>query len=168
MSPFALHFQSFIVFKEKVHLLRHIFRNVPNFFFVFIFTHNYISIMYEKRRFTFIAGIQIFSKFRLRDFGPQDSIVRKIGTVALPKKSYKGQFGSLNGNKHFKGNKKRTRKPLSYPIEIDQEILVWLLEMMELHLPISLLALRKSSHTAKNLKQTETGKRTCSTRTNLD
>ena len=37
------------------------------------------------------------------------------------------------------------KKPLSYPIEIDKEILVWLLEMMIRHLPVLLLALKKAT-----------------------
>ena len=43
----------------------------------------------------------------------------------------------------MKRNKKRARKPLFYLIETDQKIWLWLLEMMDLHLPISSLALRK-------------------------
>ena len=48
-------------------------------------------------------------------------------------KTNKGRFGGLEGSKHFKGNKKGAGKPLSYPIKIDQEIIVWPLEMMDLH-----------------------------------
>ena len=55
----------------------------------------------------------------------------------------KGRFGGLKGRKRFKRNKKGAGKPLSYPIEINREILVRLLEMMDLHLLISPLALRK-------------------------
>ena len=83
--------------------------------------------------------------------------------VAPPKKTNKVRFVDLKGNTHFKGNKKGAGKPLSYAIERDQEILIWLLEMRDLHLPIWSLALRKSSEskiqrvTAKNLKQAEAG-----------
>ena len=78
-----------------------------------------------------------------RVFGLQDSTIRKICKVEAAKKTNRGRFGGLKGSKHFRRNKKGVGKPLPYPIEIDQEILVWLLEMMDLHLPISLLALRK-------------------------
>ena len=47
---------------EKMHWLRHTFKNMPNSFSVFIFTCSGIPIM---RRFIFITGIQNFSKFRL-------------------------------------------------------------------------------------------------------
>ena len=60
-----LHFHPFTVFNEEMHLLRHIFRNMPNSFSVFIFTRNCIPIMYERQLFVFITGIQNFSKFRL-------------------------------------------------------------------------------------------------------
>ena len=78
-----------------------------------------------------------------RVFGLQDSTVREICKAAPPKKTYKERFVGIKVSKHFKGNKKGAGKPLSYSIEIDQEILVWLLEIMDLHLPISSLGLRK-------------------------
>ena len=78
-----------------------------------------------------------------------------------PKKTNKRQFGGLKRSKHFKGNKKGAGKSLSYPIEIDQEILIWLLELIDPHLPILSLALRKfaisKSLSTKNLKQAEAG-----------
>ena len=52
---------------------------------------------------------------------------------------------------------------MSYPAEVDQEILAWLLKMTDLDLPTSSLALRefaksiKFSLTTKNLKQALTG-----------
>ena len=63
--------------------------------------------------------------------------------IAPTKKIDKERFGGLKENKNFNGNKKGARKPLFYPTEIDQKILVWVLEMMDLHLPISSLALSK-------------------------
>ena len=74
-----------------------------------------------------------------RVFSLQDSTARKICKAAPPKKTSKGRFGGLTGSKHFKGNKKGARKNLSFPIEIVQEILAWLLEVMTHHLPISSL-----------------------------
>ena len=66
-----------------------------------------------------------------------------IQYIAPTKKTDKERFGGLKENKNFKGNKKGARKPLFYPTEIDQKILAWVLEMMDLHLPISSLALSK-------------------------
>ena len=64
--------------------------------------------------------------------------------MAVPsKKTSKRQFGGLKRSKHFTGKKKGAGKSLSYPIEIDQEILIWLLELTDPHLPILSLALRK-------------------------
>ena len=60
-----------------------------------------------------------------RVFGLQDLNVRKICKAAPPKKTNKRLFGGLKGSKHFKGNRKGAGKPLSYPIEFDQKILVW-------------------------------------------
>ena len=78
-----------------------------------------------------------------RIVGLQDSTIRKIYKAAPPKKTNKDRFVDLKGCKHFKRNKKGAGKPLFYRIKIDQEILVWLLEMMDLNLPISFPALRK-------------------------
>ena len=64
-----------------------------------------------------------------RVFGLQDSSDRKICKAAPLEKTNKRRFGGLKGS--FKGNKKEAGKSLSYPIEIDQEILVWLLQMMD-------------------------------------
>ena len=60
--------------------------------------------------------------------------------LAPSKKNNKRQFGGLKGRKHFKENKRLAGKPLYYQIKIDQEILGWLLEMIDLHLPILSLA----------------------------
>ena len=50
ISPFAIHihFHSSTVFNDEMHLLRHIFMNMPNSFSVFIFTRHCIPIMYER------------------------------------------------------------------------------------------------------------------------
>ena len=66
ISPFAihLHFHSSTVFNEKIHFLQHTVRNMLNSFSVFVFRHNCIFIMYERRRFVFITGIQNFPNFR--------------------------------------------------------------------------------------------------------
>ena len=48
-----------------MHLLRHLFKNMPNSFSLFISTRNYVLIMYERGCFVFITGIHNFSKFRL-------------------------------------------------------------------------------------------------------
>ena len=71
-----------------------------------------------------------------RVFGLQYLIVRKIYKAAPPKKTNKGWFGGLKQSKDFKGNKKGAGKPLSYPLEIDQEVLVLLLEMKDTHIPV--------------------------------
>ena len=57
ISPFAihLHFHSFTVFNEEIHLLQHIFRSMSNSFSVFIFTRNVVTIMNENTRFVFIC-----------------------------------------------------------------------------------------------------------------
>ena len=81
-----------------------------------------------------------------KSFDLRDSMLGKsvsIQYIAPTKKIDKERFGGLKENKNFNGNKKGARKPLFYPTEIDQKILVWVLEMMDLHLPISSLALSK-------------------------
>lgn len=40
------------------------------------------------------------------------------------------------GKKGFQRKQKRPGKPLLYPMEIDQEILVWFVEMIDLDFPI--------------------------------
>ena len=59
----------------------------------------------------------------VRVFGLQNSAVMKICKEAPSKKTNERQFGGLKGSKHFKGNKKGARKPLSYLIEIDSVLL---------------------------------------------
>ena len=43
----------------------------------------------------------------------------------------------LKGNRCFEGIKIGVGKPLLYPLEIDQEILVWFVEMTDFHFPNS-------------------------------
>ena len=45
-----------------------------------------------------------------RVFGLQDSTVKKICEAAPSKKTNNGQFGGLKGRRHFKGNKKGSKK----------------------------------------------------------
>ena len=78
------------------------------------------------RNWKFVRTIQhIKNKGKMQEFlfGLQDSTVRKICKAAPPKNTNKGRFGDLKG--------------------IDRQILVWVLEMMDLHFPISSLALSK-------------------------
>ena len=63
-------------------------------------------------------------------------LLRKNVRQHHPKRPTKGDSEVSKKMKHFKG-KKGAGQPLSYPIESDQEILVWLLEIMDIHLPIS-------------------------------
>ena len=58
-----------------------------------------------------------------RVFGPQDSTVRKVYKAAPQAKTKKGRFGCLKRSKRFQGNKNGVWAPLSYLMEIDQEIL---------------------------------------------
>ena len=70
-------------------------------------------------------------------------LVGKYVKHSHPNEPTKGDSVVFKGSKQFKEIKKGAGKPLSYPIEIDQEILFRLLEMMDPHLPISSLNLRK-------------------------
>ena len=78
-----------------------------------------------------------------RAFQLQDSTVRKICKAAPPEKSESHQ--GFKGGKAWKGNAKGSRRPLSYPPSIDEELLSWLLIMNDLHLPVSILALQKKA-----------------------
>ena len=82
-----------------------------------------------------------------RAFQLQHSTVRKICKAEPPEKSESHQ--GFKGGKAWKGNAKGSRRPLSYPPSIDEELLSWLLIMNDLHLPVSILALQKK---AKSLK----------------
>ena len=99
---------------------------------------------------------------------PQEFLVFKIQLLRKyvkqhhPKRPTTGNSVVSKEEVISRETKKGARKPLLYVIETYQEILVWLLEMIDLHLPISSLALKKSpnlkfSLTAKNLKQAESG-----------
>ena len=76
-----------------------------------------------------------------RAFQLQDSTVRKICKAAPPEKSESHQ--GFKGGKAWKENVKGSRRPLSDPPSIDEELLSWLLIMNDLHLPVSILALQK-------------------------
>ena len=80
---------------------------------------------------------------------PQEFLVFKIQLLRKyvkqhhPKRPTTGNSVVSKEEGISRETKKEARKPLFYVIETDQEILVWLLEMMDLHLRISSLALRK-------------------------
>ena len=57
---------------------------------------------------------------------------KKICKAVLPEKTIKGRLKSLKGGKCSKRNKKKIETPLSHLMEVNQEILVWLLEMTDL------------------------------------
>ena len=80
---------------------------------------------------------------------PQEIFVLKIqllGNYAKqhhPKRPIKGNSVVSKEASISRETKKGSGKPLSYPMELDQEILAWLLEIRDLHLPISSLGLKK-------------------------
>ena len=78
-----------------------------------------------------------------RAFQLQDSTVRKICKAAPPEKSESHQ--GFKGGKAWKENAKGSRRPLSDPPSIDEELLSWLLIMNDLHLPLSIIALKKKA-----------------------
>ena len=59
-----------------------------------------------------------------KEFGVNESIVRTI--VKTP---------TRNGKLNDKGNHSGAGRPLTYPLEVEKDILSWLLELRDLHVP---------------------------------
>ena len=63
-----------------------------------------------------------------KEFGVNESTVRTI--VKTP---------TRNSKLNDKGNHSEAGRPLTYPLEVEKNILSWLLELRDLHVPVSLL-----------------------------
>ena len=68
------------------------------------------------------------------EFGVNESTVRTI--IKTPTRNCK-----LND----KGNHSGAGRPLAYPLEVEKDILSWLLELRDLHIPVSVLTLQEKA-----------------------
>ena len=69
-----------------------------------------------------------------KEFGVNESTVRTI--VKTP---------TRNGKLNDKGNHSGAGRPLTYPLEVEKDILSWLLELRDLHVPVSILTLQEKA-----------------------
>ena len=69
-----------------------------------------------------------------KEFGVNESTVRTI--VKTP---------TENGKLNDKGNHSGAGRPLTYPLEVEKDILSWLLELRDLHVPVSILTLQEKA-----------------------
>ena len=69
-----------------------------------------------------------------KEFGVNESTVRTI--VKTPTRNCK-----LNDKGHHSG----AGRPLTYPLEVEKDILSWLLELRDLHVPVSILTLQEKT-----------------------
>ena len=69
-----------------------------------------------------------------KEFGVNESTVRTI--VKTP---------TRNGKLNDKGNHFGAGRPLTYPLEVEKDILSWLLELRDLHVPVSILTLQEKA-----------------------
>ena len=67
-----------------------------------------------------------------KEFGVNELTVRTI--VKTPTRN-----GKLNDQENHSG----AGRPLTYPLEVEKDILSWLLELKDLHVPVSILTLKK-------------------------
>ena len=68
----------------------------------------------------------------VKEFGVNESTVRTIVKTL-----------TRNGKLNDKGNHSGAGRPLTYPLEVEKDILSWLLELRDLHVPVSILALQE-------------------------
>ena len=69
-----------------------------------------------------------------KEFGVNESTVRTI--VKTP---------TRNGKLNDKWNHSGAGRPLTYPFEVEKDILPWLLELRDLHVPVSVLTLQEKA-----------------------
>ena len=69
-----------------------------------------------------------------KEFGVIESTVRTI--VKTP---------TQNGKLNDKGNHSGAGRSLTYPLEVEKDILSWFLELRDLHAPVSILTLQEKS-----------------------
>ena len=69
-----------------------------------------------------------------KEFGVNESTVRTI--VKTP---------TRNGKLNDKGNHSGAGRPLNYPFKVEKDILSWLLELRDLHVPVSILTLQEKA-----------------------
>ena len=69
-----------------------------------------------------------------KEFGVNESTVRTI--VKTP---------TRNGKLNDKGNHSGAGRPLTYPLEVEKDILSWLPELRDLHVPVSILTLQEKA-----------------------
>ena len=69
-----------------------------------------------------------------KEFGVNESTARTI--VKTP---------TRNGKLNDKGNHSGACRPLTFPLEVEKDILSWLLELRDLHVPVSILTLQETA-----------------------
>ena len=69
-----------------------------------------------------------------KEFGVNESTVRTI--VKTP---------TRNGKLNDKGNHSGAGRPLAYTLEVEKDILSWLLKLRDLHVPVSILTLQEKA-----------------------
>ena len=69
-----------------------------------------------------------------KEFGVNESTVRTIVETS-----------TRNGKLNDKGNHSGGGRPLTYPLEVEKDILSWLLELRDLHVPVSILTLQEKA-----------------------
>ena len=72
--------------------------------------------------------------FGIDEFGVNELTIRII--VKTP---------SRNGKLNDKGNHSGAGRPLTYPLEVENDILSWLLQLRDLHVPVSILNLQEKA-----------------------
>ena len=105
------------------------------------------NIHKTRKRYTKKTNLEIREHYLLtqdyaataKEFGVNESTVRTI--VKNP---------TRNGKLNDKGNHSVAGRPLTYPLEVEKGILSWLLELRDLHVPISILTLQeKAKHVVR-------------------
>ena len=69
-----------------------------------------------------------------KELGVNESTVRTIVKTS-----------TRNGKLNDKGNHSGSGRPLTYPLEVEKDILSWLLELRDLHVPVSILTLQEKA-----------------------
>ena len=100
------------------------------------------NIHKTRRRYTEKTKLEIREHYLLtqnyaataKEFGVNETTVRTI--VKTP---------TRNGKLNDKGNHSGAGRPLIYPLEVEKDILSWLLEIRDLHVPASILTLQEKA-----------------------
>ena len=117
---------NFYLHGEKIHKIHKTHRNIHK----------------TRKRYTEKTKLEIREHYMLtqncaataKEFGVNESTVRTI--VKTP---------TRNDKLNDKGNHSGAGRPLTYPLEVEKDILSWLLELRELHVPVSILTLQEKA-----------------------